>query len=388
MAPEEGRDLADGLSGEAGASAEAAAYQSQVVQKALPLPWQLVREVQETDFAHPAEADLSRLLTFYRIRWSYEPTTFPLAFASDGRPIEMFTPDFYLPDHRLYIELTTMRQRLVTRKNRKIRQLRERYPNIRIKLLYRRDYDRLVECYRNPGSDLDGYVVGQTLFDAGTIQQRIRELAADLTRDLSGATPDKTTLMAGPEGSGVNVRSLFGDQGWGTAEPKRSPTEPVHGRRNEGGDKPLLIAVHPGSDAFMMALTTELSALGVDFDTDRITVTRFTTRSGHRRVRIRRGPRQAVAGRHIVLITDIVSTGLSLAFLTRWLRQRGAAKVDLCTLLDRRQARLIDLPLRYVGFEAPPSLLVGFGLQLRRQFEDLPFIAVLAQASGREIKPA
>lgn len=385
MAPEEGRDLADGLSGEAGASAEAAAYQPQVVQKALPLPWQLVREVQETDFAHPAEADLSRLLTFYRIRWTYEPTTFPLAFSSDGRPTEMFTPDFYLPDHRLYIELTTMRQRLVTRKNRKIRQLRERYPNIRIKLLYRRDYDRLVECYQPAGPDCDGYILGQTLFDADTIQQRIRELAADIAQDLSMAAPPAMRSNLGPETHGPNACPLFDDGCEEQADPPRTLASPAFGQSEERADQPLLIAVHPGSDAFMKTLTTELSARGARFDTDSITVTRFTTRSGHRRVRIRRGPRQAVAGRHIVVIADVVSTGLSLAYLTRWLKQRGAAQVDLCTLLDRRQARLIDLPLRYVGFEAPPSLLVGFGLQLRRQFAGLPFIAVLAQGSGKEM---
>ena len=101
-------------------------------------------------FAHPAEQDLARILSFYRIRWVYEPTTFHLEVREDGRPAEQITPDFYLPDHDLFIELTTMRQRLVTRKNRKIRRLREIFPALQIKLLYRRDYDRLVGSYPAP----------------------------------------------------------------------------------------------------------------------------------------------------------------------------------------------------------------------------------------------
>src|SRR5687767_12361927 len=99
-------------------------------------------------FAHPAEQEVARVLSFFRLRWAYEPTSFTLRRHADGSVAEMFTPDFYLPDLDLYIELTTMRQPLVTRKNRKARMLREMYPNVRLRLLYRRDYVRLMECYR------------------------------------------------------------------------------------------------------------------------------------------------------------------------------------------------------------------------------------------------
>src|SRR5437868_6648940 len=72
--------------------------------------------------------------------------TLPLRWEGE-RMLEMFTPDFYLPDHDLYIELTTLRQKLVTYKNRKLRQLRELYPDINIRLLYRKDYHRLLAKY-------------------------------------------------------------------------------------------------------------------------------------------------------------------------------------------------------------------------------------------------
>jgi hypoxanthine phosphoribosyltransferase len=94
-------------------------------------------------------------------------------------------------------------------------------------------------------------------------------------------------------------------------------------------------------------------------------------------VRIGRAPRVSVVGRRVLLVADVVSTGLSLAYLTWWLRQRGAREIEICTLLDRQAARLVEVPVRYVGFEAPNELLVGFGLHLRRQFRNLPYIGSL-----------
>lgn len=98
-------------------------------------------------FAHPSEAEFARILDFYRIEWKYEPHSFPLRQAPDGRVIERFTPDFYLPELDLYIELTTLKQSLVTKKNRKLRRLRELHPDIKIKLLYNRDYRNLLLKY-------------------------------------------------------------------------------------------------------------------------------------------------------------------------------------------------------------------------------------------------
>ena len=98
-------------------------------------------------FAHASEAELSRILDFYAVRWEYEPHVFPILWNTDGDVLESFAPDFYLPDLDLYIELTTLRQKLVRRKNRKLRRLRELYPGVRVKLLYARDFRALMLKY-------------------------------------------------------------------------------------------------------------------------------------------------------------------------------------------------------------------------------------------------
>jgi hypothetical protein len=111
-------------------------------------------------FAHPSEAEFASLLDFYKIGWQYEPRTFPIQWDAAGRILESFTPDFYLPAQDLYIELTTQKQRLVTKKNRKIRLLRQLYPEVQIKIFYGRDVERLRQKYRgseaqkNPGNFL------------------------------------------------------------------------------------------------------------------------------------------------------------------------------------------------------------------------------------------
>ncbi len=95
-------------------------------------------------FAHASEAELARILDFYEVRWRYEPDTFPIGWNLDGDVVESFSPDFYLPDMELYVELTTLKQKLVRKKNRKMRRLRELYPDIRIKLFYARDFRMLM----------------------------------------------------------------------------------------------------------------------------------------------------------------------------------------------------------------------------------------------------
>jgi hypoxanthine phosphoribosyltransferase len=98
-------------------------------------------------FANESERACARLFDFYGVAWEYEPRTFALE-DEDGRITEAFTPDFYLPEQDLYVEVTVMKQALVTRKNRKLRKLRERYPEVRIKLFYRRDIERLAQRFR------------------------------------------------------------------------------------------------------------------------------------------------------------------------------------------------------------------------------------------------
>ncbi len=98
-------------------------------------------------FANRSEAEFAKILDFYGIRWKYEPRNFPLRWDEHGLVIESFNPDFYLPDLDLYIELTTLKQSLVTKKNRKIRRLRELYPGVRLKVFYGRDFRQLLLKY-------------------------------------------------------------------------------------------------------------------------------------------------------------------------------------------------------------------------------------------------
>jgi hypothetical protein len=99
-------------------------------------------------FVNEVERECARMLDYYGVRWEYEPRTFVLERDADGRVTSAFTPDFYLPDQELYVEVTVMRQSLVTRKNRKLRELKRQYPDVKVKLFYRRDIERLAQRLR------------------------------------------------------------------------------------------------------------------------------------------------------------------------------------------------------------------------------------------------
>lgn len=90
-------------------------------------------------FIHPIEQAFARILDFYGVEWEYEPRSFPLKYDRDGNVIEAFKPDFYLPQQNLYVELTTLRPKLTLRKNRKLKRVKELYPDINIKLFKRRE---------------------------------------------------------------------------------------------------------------------------------------------------------------------------------------------------------------------------------------------------------
>jgi hypothetical protein len=101
----------------------------------------------DVQFAHDSERHVAGLLDFYGVRWEYEPVQFVLEWDHMGRPTSAFRPDFFLPDHGCFIEVTTLNQRLVTRKNAKVRRLKELYPEIEVKLLYQRDLLALATKY-------------------------------------------------------------------------------------------------------------------------------------------------------------------------------------------------------------------------------------------------
>jgi cytidylate kinase len=107
-------------------------------------------QVRSKQFGHPSEEVFANLLDFYRIAWDYEPRSFALQWDKDGKVQEAFTPDFYLPEFDLYVELTTMKQAHVTKKNRKIRLLRAIYPHVNIQVFYQKDVQDLVIKYGLP----------------------------------------------------------------------------------------------------------------------------------------------------------------------------------------------------------------------------------------------
>jgi hypothetical protein len=119
---------------------------------------------QDHPFAHASEAEFARILDFYQVAWEYEPQVFPILWDLYGNVLESFAPDFFLPDLDVYVELTTLQQHLVRKKNRKVRRLRELYPAVRIKLFYARDFRALMLKYGRAAliSELSG-LVGQTL---------------------------------------------------------------------------------------------------------------------------------------------------------------------------------------------------------------------------------
>lgn len=286
-------------------------------------------DTETTPFAHPFERAFAELLNFYGVQWCYEPTSFALTWTEDGLPREMFTPDFYLPEHRVYIELTAMRQRLVTRKHRKIRRLRELYPQVDVKLLYRRDYERIARSFgRRRGVACAARV---KIREEAEIQARLRDLGISIANE--------------------------------------------HGQ----GVPSLAISVGKGGTALLEAIVAAAPECNDVLDRTgcKVEVAKFRMEGGTRRVRFTNRPRCAVAGRRVVLFVDIVSTGLTLSYVVRWLRRKGATSVDVCTLLDRESARIVQVPITYVGFSAPSEIVVGFGLSLYREFRELDHLAML-----------
>jgi hypoxanthine phosphoribosyltransferase len=110
--------------------------------------FQAYRGSEPPRFANEVELECAKVLDYYGVPWEYEPRTFVLERDAEGRTVEAFTPDFYLPEQDLYVEITVMKQSLVTRKNRKLRKLRKLYPDVNVKLFYKRDIERLAERFR------------------------------------------------------------------------------------------------------------------------------------------------------------------------------------------------------------------------------------------------
>lgn len=279
----------------------------------------------DAPFAHPAEREVARILGFFGLRWSYEPTSFTLSTRDTGEVAEMMTPDFYLPDLGVYVEVTTMRQSLVTRKNRKARLLRERYPEIRLKLLYRADYLRLVECYR------------------GALSQPQNNLSLDvfLSREhIAAAVSDITTRVL--------------------ARCERS--------RWLTGSVPMLVIGNQASRPLLRDCLNALHACGVQPPSCEFN---FTVAGAHGRLTPVRSRNLPAPGQHVILLETLVSTGMHLSHVQRWLKRRGTTILDTVTLCARPGSGTLGCTLDHVAFEAPNHVLAGYGLRIRSDLAGL-----------------
>jgi hypoxanthine phosphoribosyltransferase len=297
-------------------------------------------------FVHPSEQEFARFLDYYRIRWVYEPVAFPIAWEAgepgpdgkaprDGRVTEMFAPDFYLPEHDLYVELTTMKQSLVTPKNRKLRLLKELYPDVNVKLLYRKDYQQLLAQAGYGFLELQHIRkqdVEQILISPVELETRVRALARKISRDYKG--------------QGVVLVGVLKGITFFLADLARQMTVPV-----------------------------AIDYLGVGRRTGDFT----------ERVSIVRDIDYPIEGRNVLLVEDVVNTGVTLDFILGRLKQRGPASIEVVTLLDRPMRRLVPVPIKYVGFQIPNDYVVGYGLDYRELYRNLPFICVLKQSAYNDL---
>jgi len=286
-----------------------------------------------TSFAHPSEEDFAKLLDFYCIEWLYEPRSFPLRWEGD-KIAEMFTPDFYLPELDLYVELTTLKQNLLTEKNRKLRQLRALYPEVNVRLLNKSDFLKLLAKYGyGPLGEAKVEGVDRVLYSHARIQRRVRTLARHISRDYAG-------------------------------------------------QRLVLVGILKGVVCFMADLMQHLS-LPVTLDFMAIS---YYGGDGQV-VRITRDLDSSITGRHVLMVEDIVDTGMTLNYILNHLSAHNPASLRVCTLLDKRARRLINVPLDYVGFEVPDEFVVGYGLDYKGEYRNLPFIGILHPELIKGTKP-
>jgi hypoxanthine phosphoribosyltransferase len=275
-------------------------------------------------FAHNAEYEFARILDFYGIDWQYEPRTFPLRWER-GHVTEAFTPDFFLPDLNLYVELTTLKSGLTAEKNRKMRLIKEMYPGTNIIMLKKHDYLRLLAKYGygtlSPDEAPD---IDRVLIPTAKLQKRVAELGAQISRDYTGK-------------------------------------------------EPVLVGVLRGVMCFISDLMREITVpMAVDF----MAISSYEG-NGASAVRIHKDLDENIKGRDVILVEDIVDTGMTLNHVIDYLNTKRPASVRVCALLDKRARRIADVPVEYVGFEIPDEFVVGYGLDYHQRFRNLPFVAIL-----------
>ncbi|MDW8051406.1 MAG: hypoxanthine phosphoribosyltransferase [Armatimonadota bacterium] len=144
--------------------------------------------------------------------------------------------------------------------------------------------------------------------------------------------------------------------------------------RDYAGLMPHLVTIMKGGLFF---LTDLARALTIPHTLDFLAITSYNTTSTSGEVRITKDLDEPIAGRHVIIVEDILDTGLTLAYIYKNLERRRPASLKVCVFLDRPYRRLIDIPIAYKGFDAPDEFLVGYGLDWRQQYRSLPYIGIV-----------
>jgi len=287
-----------------------------------------LKESQISNFAHPSEREFADILDFYHIDWVYEPRSFILKRAGN-KMIEMFTPDFYLPELDLYVELTTLKQRLVTEKNRKLKRLRELYPEIKITLLYKKDFDRLLAKYgHGPLAQTRSHDIKGVLYSEKEITEKVKSLAEKISADYENS-------------------------------------------------RPVMVGIQRGFLCFMADLMRHIV---VPLDIDFMAISNY---GGDRStIKITRDLDLRITERHVLIVEDIIDTGMTLSFLLKHLEAKRPASIKVCTLFNRPARRIAHIPLDYVGFQIPDEFIVGYGLDYQEEYRNLPYVGVVKPESN------
>jgi hypoxanthine phosphoribosyltransferase len=214
--------------------------------------------------------------------------------------------------------------------------LKQLYPEVNIKLLNKKDYHRLLAKYGyGPLGLAEAYSVESILFSASQIERRARQLGKVISRDYAGRSP-------------------------------------------------LLIGILKGVACFMSDLMRHIS-LPVTVDFMAISYYGADETGSVKMVKDLDG---GIAGLDVIMVEDIVDTGMTLNYVLNYLASRNPASLEVCTLLDKRVRRLVDVPLKYIGFEIPDEFVVGYGLDYNGEFRNLPFIGVLTPTQNSLSKKA
>lgn len=145
--------------------------------------------------------------------------------------------------------------------------------------------------------------------------------------------------------------------------------------RDYAGRNPLLIGVLKGVLLFMADL---LRAITIPVEVDFIAVSNYSAEArASGVVRLEKDLETPLEQRHVLFIEDVVDTGLTLNYILRSLRERQPASLEVCTLFNKPHHRLVDIPLKYKGFDLPDRFVVGYGLDYRERYRNLPFVALL-----------